>query len=111
MLTARDIPETGGATTQKRKRARAFLGERDIIYSGVGVSGSRRCSSAAQWGVSGSESFLKLWVVCFVAIRFGLSVASRYWVQFCGICKAGRVSVSENMLYKKIFTAIRCVKI
>lgn len=74
-------------------RAREFPGqtgksERELDCLGK-VLQQRSGESLCQIAPKGSSG-----LGCFVAIEFDLSVVSRCWEKFCGMCKVGRLQMA-----------------
>lgn len=70
-----------------------------------GVTQQNEGKSLGHRGLKGSS----LWF--FIATGFILTTASRCWVQFYGLCKAGRLYMAKNLLTWPIFKTIGWVKI
>lgn len=74
-------------------RAREFPGKKGKSERGLDCLGdvTQRHSgeSLCQIAPKGSSS-----LGCFVAAEFDLSVVSRYWAKFCGMCKVGRLQMA-----------------
>ena len=52
----------------------------------------------------GGES-LSLRAVKGIVIGFVLLMVSSYWVQFCGVCKVGRLQMAKNTFMWTLFKA------
>lgn len=55
--------------------------------------------------------FLSLRAVKGIVTGFVLFMVSRYWVQFCGVCKVGRLQMAKNTFMWTLFKATGCVRI
>ena len=65
--------------------------------------GGEFLSLGAMKGNSGVKSF--------IVTGFVLFMVSRYWVQFCGVCKVGRLQMAKNTVMWTLFKATGCVRI